>query len=253
MEARILGPLRITVNGRPVAVGTAHKPRLMLAALLAYAGRPLSVDTLTAALWDAEPPASARRNIQLYAHRLRHALGADAIVAGDRGYVFAAVDAVDAVHFRRLADRGRRAERYGDLADAARIGQEALALWRGSALTEFDDCRLVADEARRLEELRLDIHELWARSELAAGDPTRVAAEAAALVRAHPFRESLCGLLMRALYRSGRQAESLAAYRHARRHLVEQLGIEPGPDLQRLHAAILRGDDSLLDGVDCLR
>ncbi|NUU23971.1 MAG: AfsR/SARP family transcriptional regulator, partial [Streptomycetaceae bacterium] len=246
MEARILGPLEVVADGHGVVLATARKPRLMLAALLAHAGQALSIETLTGALWEGSPPVSARRNIQLYAHQLRRMLGGATITGDDRGYVYTGAESVDATLFRRYAERGRKLWEVGEPAAAAQAWRAALDLWRGPALAEFPDSALLAEEARRLEDLRLDVRELWAQSQLAVGDTGAVLAEVTPLAHAHPFRESLCGLLMRALYRCGRQAEALEAYRRTRRHLAEQLGIEPGPELQQLHAAILRRDELLL-------
>lgn len=246
MHVQILGPMRVTVDGQAVSVGTARKPRLMLATLLSRAGQPVSISSLTHALWGTNPPPSARRNIQLYAHRLRRALGNERICAADGGYAFISADVVDAVQFRRLAEQGRAAADSGRVDTAARHWREALELWRGPALAEYDDCVLISEEAQRLEQLRLDLYERWAKAQLRVGREDRMVAELTDLVGAHPFRESLSGVLMRALYRAGRRAEALAAFRRTREHLIEHLGIEPGPELQQLHTAILRSEDTLI-------
>ncbi|MEU9886659.1 BTAD domain-containing putative transcriptional regulator [Sphaerisporangium sp. NPDC051011] len=245
MEFHVLGPLSISRDGRLVPVGGAPKLRRTLAALLAQAGRPVSIEWLIAAVWDDQPPASARRNIHLYVHRLRRTLGADVLAGRPGGYVINA-DALDAIRFRDLVAQGCAALASGDLEPARDRLRAALDLWRGPAFAEFGDCTVIAEEARRLEEARLTAHERLAEAELGLGRYAEAAAELADLTREHPYRESLRGHLMLALYRSGRQVEALAVFRRTRDLLNAQLGIEPGPVLQRLHEAMLRGDEDLL-------
>ncbi|MEU8176321.1 BTAD domain-containing putative transcriptional regulator [Microbispora hainanensis] len=248
MEFHVLGPLSVFRDGHLIPVGGAPKLRLTLAALLSKAGQPVSVDWLIAAVWGDRPPASARRNIHLYVHRLRRAYGAHVLPGRPGGYVIIP-DALDAARFRSLAAQGSAALDRGDLESARDRLRSALDLWRGPAFAEFADCALVADEARRLDEARLVAHERLADAELALGRHVEVAAELDGLVAEHPYRESLHGHLMLALYRSGRQAEALEVFRGTRDVLNAQLGIEPGPALQRLHEAMLRGGEHLLPAL----
>ncbi|GAB1819809.1 hypothetical protein HerbRD11066_29730 [Herbidospora sp. RD11066] len=223
----------------------APKYLLLLAALLSRAGQPVTTEWLIAVVWGDGPPASARRNVQLYVHQLRRAFGAD-LVAGRPGGYAIIPEGLDAVGFRGLAHQGVEALESGDPERARELLKAALDLWRGPAFAEFLDAPAIAEEARRLEETRLVVAERLAEAELGLGRHVEVAAELAVLTREHPFRESLRGHLMLALYRSGRQAEALEVFRQTREELDDQLGIEPGPALQRLHEAMLRGDDDLL-------
>ncbi|MFC4535605.1 AfsR/SARP family transcriptional regulator [Sphaerisporangium dianthi] len=244
MEFLVLGPLVVTQDGRVVSTGTAYKPRLVLAVLLASgAGRVVRTDQLIGAVWGDAPPPSARRNIQLYVHRLRGALGADRIIRAPEGYGVVTGDGLDSARFRRLAAEGARALDHDDPALAARLLREGLELWRGPAFAEFAGCEPVTEEAEQLEQLRLVAHERWAEAELRLDRHRELIPALTRLVRAAPFREGLRAHLMTALSRSGRQAEALELFRQARTLFREQLGIEPGPVLQRLHEDILRGDD----------
>ncbi|MBP2706257.1 winged helix-turn-helix domain-containing protein [Microbispora sp. RL4-1S] len=245
MEFHVLGPLSVSRDGRLVPVTGAPKLQLTLAALLSRAGQPVSIDWLIAAVWGDRPPASARRNIHLYVHRLRRMYGEHLLPGRPGGYAIV-TDGLDAVRFRALAVQGGAALDRGDLEAARDLMRAALNLWRGPAFAEFGDCELVAAEARRLEELRLTVHERLAEAELALGRHAEVAAGLADLTREQPYRESMVAQLMVALYRSGRQVEALETYRRTRDLLNAQLGIEPGPALQRLHQAMLRGDEDLL-------
>ena len=246
LEFRVLGPLQVTIAGRPVPVGTAPKRQLVLAVLLARAGRPVPTDTLVAAVWGGHPPASARRNLQLYVHHLRRVLGAGRIAAAADGYLLDPGEGLDATRFRRLAAGGDQALGAGDPVTAEASLRAGLDLWGGLAFAEFLDCELVADEARQLELLRLECHERWAEAQLVTGATPRLVTELTELCRLHPYRETLPGQLMRALYQSGRPAEALAVFRQTRALLVEQLGVEPSPPLRRLHEAVLRRDEALL-------
>lgn len=232
---RILGPLEGPV---PLPPG---KPRALLARLLLDARRVVSVDALVAALWEEPVPPSAAKVLQAHVSALRKALGRDAIETRPPGYVLHA-DTDDLGEFESLVDRAR------DEPDAARraalLGR-ALELWRGEALTEFRREPFARAAAARLAELRLEALALRIDADLERGEHARVAGELAALVEEEPLRERPRRQLMLALYRSGRQADALAAYREGRKLFVEQLGIEPGPALQELERAILRHDPSL--------
>ncbi|GGK66411.1 SARP family transcriptional regulator [Sphaerisporangium melleum] len=244
MEFQVLGPLTVTREGRPVPIGTAYKPRLLLAVLLAAeSGRVVPTEWLIDALWADGPPPSARRNIQLYVHRLRGALGPDRIIRTPDGYRIVTGDGLDSARFRRLSAEGRRAMDRDDPPPAARLLRQALDLWRGPAFAEFSECEGVTGEAEQLEQLRLVTHERWAEAELRLGRHHELIPVLTRLVREAPYREGLRAHLMTALDRGGRQAEALELFRRTRTLLREQLGIEPGPALQRVHEAILRGGD----------
>ncbi|MEV0752721.1 BTAD domain-containing putative transcriptional regulator [Streptosporangium sp. NPDC050280] len=243
MEFQVLGPLQVTHAGQEVFVGAAYKPRLVLAVLLARgAGQTVSVDQLVTTVWNDSPPASARRNIQLYVHRLRSVLGNDRIIRQPGGYTIVTGDGLDSTRFRRLAAEGSRTL-DADPARAGRILRDAIDLWRGPAFAEFGDCEPISEEAAQLEQLRLVTHERWAEAELALGRHGELIGELTRLALAHPYHEGLRAHLMVALNRSGRQAEALEVFQQTRALLHEQLGVEPGPALQRLHQDILRGDD----------
>jgi DNA-binding SARP family transcriptional activator len=232
MDVRVLGPLEVSVEGRPVALG-GGKPRALLTMLALHADAVVSSDRLIEGLWGEEPPATAAKMLQVYISQLRKALaaagGATEIVTRGHGYeLHLAGGDVDVRRFERLLAGG-----------AAR---EALALWRGPALVDVADEPFAAAEARRLEELRLDAVELAIDGDLAAGRHREVIGELEALASEHPLREKLHAQRMLALYRAGRQAEALGAYRDARRVLVEEIGIEPGPELRELERRILAQD-----------
>jgi DNA-binding SARP family transcriptional activator len=234
LEFRILGPLEVLVDGEPAALGGA-KQRALLALLLLEGGRVVSTDRLLDTLWSGERTAAA--SLQNFVSQLRRSLCADAIETRAPGYRLR-LDGVelDLARVRRLVDEARAA----DPPRRARLLREALAQWRGEPLAELAYEPFAREEIARLEELRLTIAEECAEAELATGRHSELVEELKALVRAHPLRERLRGQLMLALYRSGRQAEALETYADGRRALVEQLGIEPSPLLQRLQAAILR-------------
>ena len=200
-------------------------------------GRTVSTDRLAEGLWGERPPASAPKMVQLYVSHLRRLLdgnGAEIVTHG-RGYELRLYDGdVDAVRFEHLLDDGR--------------AREALALWRGEALADVADEPFAAAEIRRLEGLRLHAAELAIDADLDAGRHGEVIGELDALIDEHPLREQLHARRMLALYRCGRQAEALEAYRDARAVLVEQVGVEPGGELRRLQDAIL-AQDPALDGA----
>jgi WD40 repeat protein/DNA-binding SARP family transcriptional activator len=235
MNVGLLGPLEASVDGHALHLG-AGKPRALLAILALHPGEPVSAERLIDGLWGEQPPATATKLVQLYVSQLRKALAeigdGAAILTRGHGYELdVAAEDVDAGRFERL------------VADGA--PREALALWRGPPLDDVAGEPFAAAAIRRLEELRLTALERAIDADLAAGRQRDVLAELEALVAQEPLRERLHAQRMLALYRSGRQAEALAAYREARRALVEQVGIEPGPELRRLHEAILAQDTAL--------
>ena len=252
MRFRVLGPLELRDGqDRLVRLG-APKQRTLLAVLLLHANRAVGVDLLVEALWGARPPGSAVAGLRTYVSGLRGVLGmggaagAPRIVALPGGYqLTVAGGELDLLVFERCAGEGQRALADGEMAvAAARLGR-ALGLWRGRA---FEDVALgggLDGELARLQERRLMVVEAWVEACLALGRHGGLVAELRALVVAEPLRERLWGQWMLALYRSGRQAEALAAYQQLRGRLVEELGIEPSPPLQRLQRQILRGDAAL--------
>jgi class 3 adenylate cyclase len=245
IELRLLGPLEASRDGRAVALG-GPKPRALLALLALDAGRVVSVDRLVEELWSATPPDTATHAVQVYVSQLRKTLG-DVIVRRPPGYVLELEpDAVDIHRFARLAAEGHEELRAENGAAAAGTLRDALALWQGPALADFAYEPFAQTEIARLEDLRFTALEDRIDADLSVGRHAELIAEIEALVEAQPLRERPRSLLMRALYLAGRQADALAAYRAAREVLVEELGIEPGPELKELEAAILRQDESLL-------
>ena len=245
MEFGILGPLVVSRDGRKVEVG-ATKPRAVLALLVLRHEQVVSTETLVEEIWGDHPPVTATKVIHGYVYQLRKALGDGLLQTEHGGYrLRVAADDVDAVRFESLIRRGRVAVDTGDPRYATAMIREALALWRGPPLTEFGSYDFAADERDRLRELRLEALECRIEADLALGNLSAAVLELRALVIEHPFRETLRGQLMLALYRAGRQADALAAYRDTRTLLIEELGIEPGEDLQLLHAEILAHDQAL--------
>jgi predicted ATPase/DNA-binding SARP family transcriptional activator len=243
LEIRLLGPFEVLVGGRPAEV-TGPKRHALLALLALRGGRVVPVEVLVDALWGAEVPAAPRNAVQHHVSRLRAALGADSIIATPDGYALAGAT-VDASRFEELLARARSAGRAGDAGQAAELVARALALWRGRPLQGLPDNPWVGAEAARLEGLRTDALEEQFEAALALGEHTEVVGRIRRVLAEHPFRERLWEQLMLALYRSGRQAEALETFGQARRVLAEQLGVEPGPGLQRLQAAILAHDPTL--------
>ena len=241
----MLGPLEVLEGKRPVGLAGARQ-RAVLTYLLIHRGEAVSVDRIVDALWGESPPATATKTVQVYVSRLRKLLGAEALVTRGGGYALVAgPDSVDADRFERLAGEGRELLAAGDAAGAAVRLREALDLWRGEALADFAYESFARTEATRLEELRLGALEDRIDAELALARHAALVPELEALVDEHPTRERLRGQLMLALYRSGRQADALEAYREGQVSLAEELGLEPGPELQRLERAILSQDPEL--------
>lgn len=245
LEVRLLGPIEVERDGEPVALG-GQKPRTLFGVLALEPGRVVSVDRLVEALWPGDPPDTAGHAIQVYVSQLRKALG-PVIATRAPGYVLElAPERVDAHRFARLAQEGRAALEGGEPESAEVALREALALWRGPALADFLYEPFAQTQIARLEELRTVVVEERIEADLALGRHVELVSELEALVQSERMRERPRAQLMLALYRSGRQADALAAYRDARETLVEELGIDPGPELRELEAAILRQDESLL-------
>jgi DNA-binding SARP family transcriptional activator len=245
VEFRILGPLEVWHEGRPVHIGGA-KERALLVLLLLHAGEPVSVDRLIDELWGDSPPATARKSLQVRVAGLRRAVRGDVLLRrGDAYVVRLEPDQLDLHRFEQLLSDGSHALAAGDPAVAATTLREALAVWRGPALADFAYESFAQVPIARLEDLRVHALELRIEAQLELGLHAEVIAELEELVAAHPFRERLRGQLMLALYRDGRQAQALDVYRRTREELVAELGIEPCSALQKLQQAILRQDPSL--------
>ncbi len=245
VEYRLLGPVEAVRDGVPVPLG-GPRQRGVLAILLTRADALVPAVRVIDELWEDDPPPSAANLVQGYVSALRKALGRDAIETRGAGYVIhAGPDALDLRRFERLAAAGEDALAGGRPAEAAGQLRAALEEWRGPALGDLVGEPFLQGVAARLDELRLLARESRLEAELATGDHTGVLREIGGLVEEHPFRERLRRLQMLALYRGGRQAEALEAYRAARAQLRDELGIEPGPELQDLERAILRQDASL--------
>jgi DNA-binding SARP family transcriptional activator len=245
IELRLLGPVEASVDGDAVALG-GPKPRALLAVLALDLGHVVSVDRIVEALWPGDTPGTAPHAVQVYVSQLRKALG-PVIATRAPGYALELDrDRVDVHRFERIAQEGRTALALGRPEAAEPALREALALWRGPALADFLYEPFAQSEIARLEELRATVLEERVEADLALGRHAELVSELEALVQAQPLRERPRAQLMLALYRSGRQADALAAYRAARETLVDELGIEPGHDLKELEAGILRQDASLL-------
>jgi DNA-binding SARP family transcriptional activator len=212
----------------------APKQRALLAMLALHANEHVSADRLSEGLWGEAQPATAPKMVQLYVSRLRKELdSSDAeIVTRGRGYELRiAPDAVDALRFERAVEGGR--------------ASDALAMWNGAPLDDLADEPFAAEQIRRFEDLWLRARELVIDAALEEGDHIAALHDAEEVLAEHPFREHVQAQRMLALYRAGRQADALQAYRDARRLLMDEVGIEPGPELRALNDAILAQDRSL--------
>ncbi|GLY48982.1 BTAD domain-containing putative transcriptional regulator [Lentzea sp. NBRC 102530] len=244
MRFGVLGPLAVwDEEGEPVTVPEL-KVRALLAALVAQDGDPVAADTLIHHLWGDHPPGKPAGALQAKISQLRRILGRDRIVRQPPGYLLrldGALD-LDAARFRDLVARARSTV---DPSARASLLTEALDLWRGAAFADFADEEFVRSAAHRLTELRLSVVEEQAKARLEAGDHALAVGELASVVAAHPLRESLRAVQMRALYLTGRQSEALTSYEDLRARLAEELGIDPSPELRALHQAVLRQDAEL--------
>jgi YVTN family beta-propeller protein len=245
IDFQVLGSFEVLEDQRPLALG-GPKQRALLALLLLRRGETVSSDRLIDALWGERAPASAVKIVQGYVSNLRRLLGEGVLVTRGHGYVLQTEPGqVDSERFAALVLDGRRLLASGDAGAAAERLRQALALWRGPPLADFAYEPFAQSEIARLEEARLAATEDRVEADLAVGDLSGVVGELEGPVEEHPLRERLQGQLMLALYRSGRQADALERYRHARQSLVEELGLEPGPALQDLERAILAHDPAL--------
>jgi predicted ATPase/DNA-binding SARP family transcriptional activator len=233
VEFRLLGPLEVLDDdGVPVPLG-GPRPRALLAQLLLHPNQAVSTDRLIDGIWGESPPASAQNAVQVHVHALRGALGADRIVTRPPGYLVRVEPGeLDVERFERLADEG---------SDELR---EALALWRGPALADLAYEPFAQAEAARLDEIRLAALEARIDLDLAAGRHAALVGELESLASANPHRERIQAQRIVALYRSGRQADALAAYRAAR-DALDELGLEPSPELRALERRVLEHDPTL--------
>jgi len=240
----MLGSFDVVENGDSIPLG-GRKQRALLAILAIHANEVVPVDRLIDDLWGEQPPGSAPSTLQTYVSRLRRHVGSGdgvAIAFGAGGYALRTDPAsIDSQRFTRAVGDVNG----GSAAERAQRLSEALALWRGAALADFRYEQFAQVEIERLEELRLGALESRIAADLECGRHAELVPELETLVAEQPLRERFREQLMLALYRSGRQAEALEAYRSGRRRLVDELGIEPGPRLQELERAILAHDPAL--------
>jgi DNA-binding SARP family transcriptional activator/pimeloyl-ACP methyl ester carboxylesterase len=249
VEFGLLGSLEVWLQGRPSHVG-GPKRRALLAALLCQANRVVSTDWLIEAVWGERPPVSATAQLQAMVSELRRSLARgddrDVILTRAPGYLIRVdPEALDVNRFHRHVGEARRALAGDDAPRAAAEFRAALELWRGDPLSDVEGS-VARAEAAHLAELRLVVLEERVAADLASGQDAEVVPELTSLVARNPLRERLRGLLMVALYRSGRQADALSVYQQGHRLLAEQLGLTPGPDLRELEQRVLRHDRSLL-------
>jgi DNA-binding SARP family transcriptional activator len=241
VDFRILGPIEVLDRGAGLPLGGRNQ-RALLALLLLHADEVVPTDRMIEAVWGERPPRTALTSLQNSVSQLRKLLGPERIVTKPPGYALRLRDdLVDVDRVRELVDDARAAEP----GRRASLLLEAESLWRGPSLADFTYDGFAQTAIAQLEELRLGVIEERIDAEIELGRHAELLGELEARVAEHPLRERLRAQLMLALYRSGRQSDALHAYQEARRVLLEELGIDPGPALQRLHGAILRQDRSL--------
>jgi WD40 repeat protein/DNA-binding SARP family transcriptional activator len=256
MRFLVLGPLEVTEEGGGRLPISGSKERTILACLIAHAGRVAPLDVLFEELWGDDPPRAPEKTLVSYVSRLRRDLrvglsdsNADVIVFRADGYALETDgNEIDAIRFEHLAEEGRQLLDAGHYGEAASVLEQALGTWRGGAYQGYRYAGFGAAEGERLDELRRAATEDLIDSRLGTGDARRVIPALEGMVRDEPLRERRWAQLMLALYRAGRQAEALHAFTRAREVLVGELGIEPGPELQRLQAAILSQELELEGG-----
>ncbi len=252
LSLRVLGPLTAEIDGDAIGLG-GSKQRTVLGLLLIEAGRVVSTERLVETVWGDDAAPTAPSTLQVYVSSLRRALGparpGEVVIATQRpGYVArVGRDELDLLAFEADCAAARRALQAGRLAEARQLFASALARWRGPALADLADQPWAAAAATRHETVRLTALGDSVDLALVVGDDRAVVPGLEALCTDHPLDERFTAQLMLALYRSGRQADALGAYRRTRQHLVDELGLDPGPALRDLEARILRQDPALGD------
>jgi WD40 repeat protein/serine/threonine protein kinase len=243
MRFRVLGPLEVSGAEGAITLG-GPKQRAVLACLIVRANDFVPIDTLIDQLWGDLPPDAARNTLHSYVSHLRKALGSERLEGRANGYVLHLTpEELDAARFENLVRDAKAADGHSDR--AASLLREALALWTGPAFADLASELSLTGEIARLEEMRMQALEERIAADLASGRHREVVGELESLTREFPLRERLWEHLVLALYRSGRQAEALAAFERERQMLVDELGVDPSPDLQRLQERILRQDPGL--------
>ncbi|MTD57924.1 BTAD domain-containing putative transcriptional regulator [Amycolatopsis pithecellobii] len=244
MRVCVLGPVGARADdGTPIDIGGARL-RMLLARLALDANRAVTAESLIDGLWGTDPPSDAANALQSLVSRLRRALGDGARLASASGGYLLKVEEVDAHQFEELAARGRQALAAGRHAEAAAVLGDALALWRGEALSDVLDAPFAQPPAARLAELRLAAMEDRFTAELELGRHTDVLADLETSGAENPLRERLAALRIRALYAAGRQTDALAVYEHVRATLADELGVDPSAELQQAQLAVLRGEQA---------
>ncbi|WUX71849.1 AfsR/SARP family transcriptional regulator [Streptomyces sp. NBC_01429] len=250
MDINVLGQLAVSERGVSI-VPSAGKPRQVLGLLALRAGRPVPVPTLMEELWGDGIPRSAATTLQTYVLQLRRRIGAalgpdsgtaakDILATRFNGYQLAGpVNSLDVREFHRSAEQGYAAMELGDFRSASVHLQRALRLWNGPALTDVPAGRVLKTELVGLEEARMRALGQRVEADLRRGRHTALVPELRTLTAQHPMDENLCAQLMTSLYRSGGTSRALAAFHRLRRTLIDELGIEPSPRLQRLYQAVL--------------
>jgi DNA-binding SARP family transcriptional activator len=256
MDLRLLGPVEAWVDGESLALGGPTR-RAVFAALLLKADKALPSGPLVHAVWE-EPPASSHSNIRTHIAGLRRVFRdagqEDRLSSSGSAYrLIVEPGELDVVRFSDLAGQGKQAFSDGDFETASRHFGDALEQWRGPALNGATLGHMLQAEAARLEEQRLAVVEQGVDVDLALGRHDELVVRLRALVVEHPMRERFWAQLMLALYRVDRQADALAAYEQLRSYLADELGLDPGPELQRLHAQILRAEPALLEAAFSVR
>uniref|UniRef100_UPI00190F3FB1 BTAD domain-containing putative transcriptional regulator n=1 Tax=Mycolicibacterium farcinogenes TaxID=1802 RepID=UPI00190F3FB1 len=241
MELEVLGPLQVRMDGAPVAIPGA-KPRAILTMLGLHGGAVVPADVLMELLWGDDPPRTAAKALQTHISSLRHTLGDGFVLTEGSGWRLNTSEP-DATRFQSLTRSGRDALAAGDTSTAVIRFDEAATLWRG--VPQLPDGRRGASEKTRWTEAHAALVEDRADALLATGRAAEIIGDLEAAVADAPLRERRWGQLMLALYRAGRQGEALGAYRRARSLLADELGVDPGPELRRLEAAIVAQDPEL--------
>jgi DNA-binding SARP family transcriptional activator len=243
-EFGVLGPVAFRRDGQHLRI--AAVPRRLLGLLLAHGDQYVAADVIVEEMWPGDPAIRGRPRLQVNVSRLRQLLDdADRITYRSGYAIRLQPDELDSVVFERLIAESAQAAARGDPSTARACLRDAVSLWRGAAYDGLLDMPSVARTAARLEHLRLDAIEQAIQLDLDAGQHSAVIAELSILIPQHPYRERMRGQHMLALYRSGRQADALDAYRQTYQVLSDDLGVEPVPELQALHQHILAGDPSL--------